>query len=225
MDSEFNILSALKKMEPGFSPLHHPRIKGMEDVRIFYDSKDRLRYTGTSMEYSYNGKIRQVTGDYNPDSGKLETLEQLKPPTDTDCEKNWIPYKDDQYIYSWHPFWIGKPNEEGRLEIKVKQDTPKFLSHMRGSSPLVRDGDYYYGITHCVMYQTPRKYYHMVVKIDARTDRLVGYTDPFFFVNNAIEYALGYEKIGDRHIAIVSQNDRHPVMCEFKNEDLRWRGL
>jgi hypothetical protein len=65
----------------------------------------------------------------------------------------------------------------------------------------------------------------MVVKIDARTDRLVGYTDPFFFVNNAIEYALGYEKIGDRHIAIVSQNDRHPVMCEFKNEDLRWRGL
>ena len=223
MDSEFNILSALKKMEPAFSPLHHPRIKGMEDVRIFYDSKGRMRYTGTSMEYSYNGKIRQVTGDYNPDAGKLETLEQLKPPTDTDCEKNWIPYKDDQYIYSWHPFWIGKPNEEGRLEIKVKQDTPKFLSHMRGSSPLVRDGDYYYGITHCVMYQTPRKYYHMVVKIDARSDRLVGYTDPFFFVNNAIEYALGYEKIGDRHIAIVSQNDRHPVMCEFKDADLRWR--
>lgn len=225
MDSEFNILSALKKMEPGFSPLHHPRIKGMEDVRIFYDSKGRLRYTGTSMEYSYNGKIRQVTGDYNPDTGKLETLEQLKPPTESDCEKNWIPYKNDQYIYSWHPFWIGKPNEEGRLEINVKQDTPKFLSHMRGSSPLVRDGDYYYGITHCVMYQTPRKYYHMVVKIDARSDRLVGYTDPFFFVNNAIEYALGYEKIGDRHIAIVSQNDRHPVMCEFKDADLRWRGI
>ena len=177
------------------------------------------------MEYSYNGKIRQVTGLYNPVAGKLETLEQLKPPTDTDCEKNWIPYKDGQFIYSWHPFTIGKPNADGVLEIVSKQDTPKFLSHMRGSSTVVRDGRYVYGMTHCVMYQTPRKYYHMVVKIDAETNALVGYTDPFFFINNAIEYVLGYEKIGDRHIAIVSQNDRHPVMCEFNEKELRWRGI
>lgn len=222
LDSQLNIVSALKKMEPVFEPLHDKHIKGMEDIRIFYDSKGRLRYTGTTMEYSYNGKIRQVTGGYNPGSGKLETLEQLKPPTDTDCEKNWIPYKDDQFIYSWHPFTIGKPNAEGVLEIVSKQDTPKFLSHMRGSSTLVRDGEYFYGITHCVMYQTPRKYYHMVVKIDAATNKLVAYSDPFFFINNAIEYVLGYEKIGDRHICIVSQNDRHPVMCEFNETDLHW---
>jgi hypothetical protein len=44
-------------------------------------------------------------------------------------------------------------------------------------------------------------------------------------MNNAIEYVLGYEKIGDRHIAIVSQNDRHPVMCEFNETELRWRGV
>ena len=96
---------------------------------------------------------------------------------------------------------------------------------MRGSSTLVKDGDYYYGITHCVIYQQPRKYYHMVVKIDANTDKLVGYTVPFFFLNNAIEYVLGFEKRDDKYIVIVSQNDRHPVMIDFENKDLSWYSL
>jgi hypothetical protein len=65
----------------------------------------------------------------------------------------------------------------------------------------------------------------MVVKIDPATDTLVAYSDPFFFVNNAIEYCLGFEKRGSEYTVIVSQNDANPVMITFKNADLRWRTL
>jgi hypothetical protein len=96
---------------------------------------------------------------------------------------------------------------------------------MRGSSNLVEDGGYYYGIVHCVMYTAPRKYYHMVVKINGSNDHIVGYSHPFFFLNNAIEYVLGFEKQGDTYTAIVSQNDRNPVLVQFENKDLHWRSI
>jgi glycosyltransferase involved in cell wall biosynthesis len=223
MDETYTVKSGLKRMEPAFAPLHNTHIKGLEDLRIFYDAKGALRFFGTTMEYSHNGKIQQVTGDYNVAAGRLENLKHLKAPQDTDCEKNWISYKGDRVIYGWNPFRICRPDSEGRLQIEVLQETPKIMSHMRGSTNLVEDSGFFYGITHCVMYTTPRKYYHMVVKIDGETDRIVGYTNPFFFCNNAIEYTLGFNKQEDIYTAIVSQNDCNPVLVQFKDADLVWR--
>jgi glycosyltransferase involved in cell wall biosynthesis len=222
MDEKFNFLGPLRKMELNQKEIHDTHIKGLEDLRIFYDEAGQIRYFGTTMNYSHDGCIRQVTGLYNAEKGLLEDQKHLKQPRDSGCEKNWIPYKDGKIIYGWHPFEIGKPDDDGKLVIETKQDTPHFLTNMRGSSTLVKDGRYYYGMTHCVMYMTPRKYYHMVVKIDGETDKLVGYTLPFFFLNNAIEYVLGFDKRGDTFTAIVSQNDRDPVMIDFKNVDLTW---
>lgn len=221
MDAEFNQLTPLVKMQMLDAPLHNPRIKGLEDVRIFQD-KGEMRYYATTLEYSYNGKIRQHTGRYNTETHTYDNNKSLLPPTETDCEKNWIPYKGDRIIYGWSPFRIGHVDSDNKLVIDVTQDTPKFLSNMRGSTTLVEDGGYFYGMTHCVMYQQPRKYYHMVIKIDAATDKIVGYTLPFFFVNNAIEYSLGFDKRGDTYYAIVSQNDRNPVLATFKDADVTW---
>jgi glycosyltransferase involved in cell wall biosynthesis len=225
MDSSLNIVSPLQKMQVDTASLRDVHIKGLEDVRIFAGADGSIKYLGTTMEFSHDGKIRQVMGDYNVGSARFENQIQLKPPHNTDCEKNWIPYKDGRIIYGWHPFQIGSLDQNGVLQIQSKQDTPLTLRHMRGSSTLVLDGEYYYGLTHCVMYTTPRKYYHMVVKIDARADRLVGYTDPFYFQNNAIEYSLGFLKRGDEFVAIVSQNDRDPVMITFGDKDLVWRNI
>jgi glycosyltransferase involved in cell wall biosynthesis len=221
MDDEFKMVGSLTKMQMLDVPLHNPRIKGLEDVRIFKRG-DEMRYYATTLEYSYNGKIRQHTGRYNIEMHTYEDSKSLKPPTETDCEKNWIPYKGDRVIYGWSPFRIGRVNSENQLVIETTQETPKFLSNMRGSTTLVEDGGYFYGLTHCVMYQQPRKYYHMVIKIDAATDKIVEYTLPFFFVKNAIEYSLGFDKHGDTYHAIVSQNDRNPVLATFKDADVTW---
>jgi glycosyltransferase involved in cell wall biosynthesis len=225
MDKDSNLVSVLQKMEVKTPSLRDCHIKGLEDVRIFAGADGSLKYIGTTMEYSHDGKIRQVMGDYNIKAASFENQIQLKSPRDTDCEKNWIPYKGDKIIYGWHPFQIGSLDGDGKLQIETKQKTPRFLIHMRGSTNLVLDGGFYYGLTHCVMYTTPRKYYHMVVKIDAKTDRLVGYTDPFYFQNNAIEYSLGFLKRGDEYVAIISQNDRDPILVTFRNVDCVWRGV
>jgi hypothetical protein len=223
MDQNYTVITPLKKMESSFAPLHNTHIKGLEDLRIFYDTDGKVRFFGTTMEYSHNGKIQQVMGHYNTIAGRLEDLKHLKAPQDTDCEKNWISYKGDRIIYGWNPFRICRPDADGRLQIEVLQETPKIMSHMRGSTNLVEDSGFFYGITHCVMYTTPRKYYHMVVKIDGEKDKIVAHTLPFFFCNNAIEYTLGFNKQGDTYTAIVSQNDCNPVLVQFKDADLVWR--
>jgi glycosyltransferase involved in cell wall biosynthesis len=223
LDSDFQFVSPLVKMTPEAEPTNQARIKGMEDIRVFVNSKGETMYLGTTSEFSYDGRIRQYMGRYNMEKGLLEKGESLKPPRQSDCEKNWIPYKGDKIIYRWHPFELCTIEENGQAVVASQHETPRFLSHMRGSSTLVQDGDFFYGVTHFVMYQQPRKYYHSVVKIDARTDKLVGYTDPFYFVSNAIEYCLGYEKRGDTHVCIVSQNDSNPILAEFKDSDLKWR--
>ena len=227
MDSELNLISPLRQMVVKAEPKHDKHIKGLEDVRIFLDGTGQTRFFGTTMEYSYDGKIRQVCGNYNSSTGELTDLEQMIPHIGSDCEKNWIPYGEGskKIIYSWHPFTIGHIGEDRKFAVDSTQQTPKLLSHMRGSSTLVQDGDYYYGITHSVIYNTPRKYYHMVVKIDAKTNRLVGYTDPFYFINNAIEYCLGFLKQGTKYIAIVSQNDCTPIMATFQDSDVYWRSV
>jgi glycosyltransferase involved in cell wall biosynthesis len=225
MDASYNILSPLQKMECAEPPPRQTRIQGFEDVRLFYNGFGKMKFICTSQNYSYNDKIRQISGDYNLATGKMENSMALKPPIETDCEKNWIPFKGNKFIYGWHPFQIVAVEPDGSTAITTKQTTPRFLSHMRGSSTLVRDGEYFYGITHCVIYQTPRKYYHMVVKIHAETERLVGYTYPFYFKSNAIEYCLGFDKCEDTYTAIVSQNDCNPIFVQIKDSDLVWNSL
>jgi len=222
MDSNFNIISPLQKMNIYDSVINSSHIKGLEDVRLFMRD-NVLHYTATTLEYSYNGKIRQHTGKYSVNKCVFLDNASLIPPTDTDCEKNWIPYKDN-FIYKWHPFQIGVI-KDNKLEIIKEQATPLLLTHMRGSSTLVDDGEYTWGITHFVIYEQPRKYYHSVVKIDSKTDKLVGYTNPFYFINNAIEYCLGFEKKGGQLYAFISQNDTNPLLVEFNEQDLIWNYL
>lgn len=223
MNSNFEFIGPLMKLNVAIQPTNSARIQGLEDLRLFYDANSKLKFIATTSEYSYDHKIRQHIGSYNLQTLTLEDSVSVRPPTYTDCEKNWIPYKGDKFIYKWHPFEIGRINEAtNTLEIVSSQETPKFLSHMRGSSTLVRDGEFFYGITHCVIYQTPRKYYHMIVKIHADSNRLVAYTDPFYFQRNAIEYCLGYTKEGKTHTVIVSQNDANPILVTFEGEHLVW---
>ena len=223
MDKDFSIYSTLTKMEMLDPVPHQCHIQGLEDVRIFY-RQGKIFYTATTKNYSYDGNIRQHYGEYNIETHRFENSKSLKPPMPSECEKNWIPYKD-KFIYGWRPFRIGSLDSENKLMIENQQETPALLQHMRGSSTLVEEGGFAWGITHCVIYKQPRKYYHMLVKIDLATDKLVGYTLPFYFIKNAIEYCLGFEKRGDTLYAFVSQNDADPVFVEFSMKDLVWQNI
>lgn len=221
MDLNFNIISPLQKMEILDKPLHNTNIKGLEDVRIFTEGKT-LRYIATTLEYSYNGRIRQHIGTYNIQTNRFENNMSVRPPIESECEKNWIPYKENKIIYKWHPLQIGSIRSDN-LVIDTSQPTPLFFNHIRGSTTFIEEGGFLWGITHCVIYEQPRKYYHCIIKINPENDMIVSYTQPFFFMNNAIEYCLSVEKRGDIFYSIVSQNDSNPIFVEWSVSDVVWK--
>lgn len=213
VNNDFVPLGPLEEMLPAFPPKHNVHIQGLEDLRIYQEpNSNEIKWISTSMEFSYNGKIRQVVGTYNPGSNKLTDGTSLRPPFhENDCEKNWIPLGKNEYIYSWHPFRIGKADGEN-FTITETQDTPKFFEHMRGSTNIVEYYGSLYCLTHIVMYVQPRKYYHQLVRLNKASRRIEAYTNPFYFRNNTIEYTLGIDiKDGNLH-AIVSQYDMNPIL-------------
>jgi hypothetical protein len=138
---------------------------------------------------------------------------------------------------------FGKRAEKAIEKIKANTDSIniadlKIFEHLSGHRKIagdlirelrdgtfVEDGEFLYGITHCVIYEKPRKYYHMVVKINKSTDMIIEYTNPFYFLSNAIEYCIGLEKRGSTYYVFVSQNDKNLVFLEFEESSLVWRKL
>jgi hypothetical protein len=217
VDSNFFSNQQLIEAIPTFQPLHNAYIKGIEDLRLYKDG-ETIRFIGTSMDHSYNCKIRQIVGDYDHETGTLSKAISVHPPTETECEKNWIPIGNNRFIYSWYPMQIGEI-ENDTLVIKETFNTPKFFKHMRGSTNIVNYKNSKYCITHCVQYLTPRKYYHILVRLNKDTLQPEAYSLPFYFKNNDIEYTLGLAVNKDETFTtIVSQRDSNPLLLTFNLE-------
>jgi len=217
MDSEFQALTELQEMTPAFPSLRDVHIQGLEDVRI-YKTNDQLKWIGTSMEYSFNGKIGQIRGTYNTTLNTLEDPEQLIPHKDSECEKNWIPIQDE-IIYCWKPLTIGKITNS-KFVPTFSQETPRYFEHVRGSSNVVEYNNSLWTMTHTVMYVTPRKYYHQLMRLNKDSKRLEVYSLPFYFKTNHIEYCLGIELRNETLCAIVSQNDADPILVTIPLAEL-----
>jgi hypothetical protein len=217
-DKNFNALGPMEEMIPDFPKYREAHIQGLEDLRL-YKSNDTYKWIGTSLEYSHDGKIRQVYGDYNISDNKLSSGISLKSPKNSDCEKNWIPLNNDKFIYQWHPYTVGTIKDD-EFTPEFVQTTPKMFEHMRGSSNFVNYKNSLWAITHVVIYSQPRKYYHLVVKINKDTYKLEHYTMPFYFKNNHIEYCLGIEIRDNSMFAFVSQNDKDTMLVEINLDNL-----
>jgi len=216
-NSEFEPITEMTEMTPAFPSLRDVHIQGLEDLRIYKDAAC-LKWIATSMEYTNNGKIGQIRGTYNTDKNLLEDAEPLMPHKTSECEKNWIPIQDE-IIYCWKPLTIGKIEKSTFVPTKI-QETPHYFEHVRGSSNVVEYDSSLWTLTHTVMYVTPRKYYHQLMRLNKHTKRLECYSLPFYFKTNHIEYCLGIELRNEMLCAIVSQNDADPILVTIPIADL-----
>jgi len=221
---DFTTFSPLEEITPECPPPHERHIHGIEDIRLFRKG-DTLHFSGTTCEYSHNGLIQEIQGIYDTEAKSLTHLSPMYSPNNNHIEKNWIPfnraYEDDsRFIYSWHPLTIGRVTD-GHFHKEMTVDTPYIFSHVRGSSTLVFSKCFLYTIVHCVIESCPRKYYHMVVRLDPKTYE-VGYTVPYYFVKNHIEYTLGMVIIDNAMTCIVSQNDCDPLSVRIPMDSLHW---
>lgn len=212
LNERLEAISPLTYMKDTLSdlPSHDRSCLGLEDVRLFAKD-DRVHYTATTMEYSYNDAIRIVTGEYDMVQNECINNTCLVPPTETSCEKNWIVMNDD-IIYNWHPLQVGvvKGNQ---LHITFTKPTPPIFNRYRGSTHGIEYHNEYWFVTHGIMDCFPRKYFHQLVVLDTEFN-LIRYTVPFYFDTFAVEYCIGFLIVNDVLTFTASRNDSNPIFIQ-----------
>lgn len=192
--------------------VYENRIVGLEDVRLFQHAGS-IHFTATQREYDPEGRNRIAFGRLDPASLTVSDDAVLEPPQHSDCEKNWIPVSTGdklQWIYGWHPLRFGTVDDTSTLRITESHPTPPFWNRMRGSSPPFEHDGKLWMVTHIVEYSQPRKYYHCLVVIDAKTRKPLSYSTPFVFCDHKIEYCIGFAIDGPTAIFTFSRNDSNP---------------
>jgi hypothetical protein len=207
--------------------------QGLEDIRLWKDANDSVKFIATSVGYSPSGHSRMIVGDYDYDTFTMKGGQLIQPPEETVCEKNWIPLpRGEQFIYGWSPYQVGQVID-GKLAIvkKEKLSSPVYKK-VRGSTTFHRIGsalgqewgDKYLGIVHFSHGDSPRHYYHMFVVLDSGGVNPVRHSQPFhFYGERGIEFCIGFAMIGDLYHCWVSKFDRDPqlfVMGKEKVESL-----
>ena len=229
-DNSFNLCGPMRLMSTDqlFITNEDSVIKGVEDVRLYREmggggaeiKNDSIKWIGCTSEFSIKKNISQIIGKYDIENCRLINGIPIHSPTSSNCEKNWIPFViNNSFIHSWHPFTIGIIENDEFKTIHV-QNTPVFFKNIRGSSNIVEYNDSLYCLTHIVMYSTPRKYYHLMIRINKHTYNIEAYTNPFYFFKNHIEYVLGLDIRDDTFYAIASRNDTDPILVNVSMSTL-----
>jgi len=164
-----------------------------------------------------------MIGDYDIENGICKNGKIIDSPTDTHCEKNWIPIKDNNsdiwFIYKWHPMQIGKIVDETHLEIhKIYDPSTIVFGKIRGSSCFIEDTiegvNGLVGVVHFSEELYPRQYFHRLVLLEKNSFKPLKYTDPFYFNHLGIEFCIGFMKKEMDYIFWISKMDRDPSMVK-----------
>lgn len=205
--------------ETGLTLLPH-RIQGLEDVRIYMDGMKSFRFVASCAQVG--PKIRVVQGDYSLATRSLRNCKVIEPPTETDCEKNWLPIAGtNSILYAWHPLQIGTIKDD-KLTIQATHKTPWFFKHLRGSAIPIRMGPDLWVLTHFVEYSQPRKYYHCIVSLDGEDYKPTRICLPFTFKATGIEYCLGWKSEGDMITFCFSSWDDNPCLTTVPMSRFEW---
>lgn len=221
VDSEFNKIGDIVEMQALF-PSKYPNCqnRGVEDLRLYQGDDGVIKWIGASREYSHIDGFRQVIGTYHEEAHELRGGTSIRSPhTGTVIEKNWIPVGGNHLIYKWHPFTTCSVNfatSPHTLTSFSQQETPGFFRHVRGSTIPIEHRDGSYCLAHLSTNDNGRPmYYHMLIRLCRTGKNVEAYTNPFYFMDRAIEYSLGMVIKDDTMHVIVSRMDRDPVLASI----------
>ena len=210
---------------------------GVEDIRLWLDEDGRIRFIGSSVNYSASLKVRMVEGVYDTQAQMLTEARVIEPPTETACEKNWCPLPGRRFVYRWSDMSIGHLERDegtygttGKLLIDSSCDAvPWGFSDYRGSTyfrPSLESPGDWLGLVHFSVNEWPRQYYHVMVLLDGTTLRPKRRSQPFsFFQRTNIEFCIGMvetvleDGTGWYHFW-VSNYDREPMHVKVSIVDI-----
>jgi hypothetical protein len=210
---------------------------GLEDIRL-YTYNNQMKFIATSIDYTPNNRIRMIIGNYDISKCQMSDTQILEPPTDTWCEKNWIPFQytslndtslndtslnQEMFIYKWSPMEIGRIIDNN-LVIEITHDTSNIplFSHVRGSTIFAEytDNRFLVGVVHFSEEGSPRNYYHMLVLLEKDTYKPIGVSETFYFENRSIEFCIGFAIVDSKYHFWISKMDRDTTSVKINIDEI-----
>lgn len=220
-------------------PEHQFYSRNVEDIRL-YSHQGKLKYIATTVGYYHTCGNRMMIGNYDIENNCYTESQIVEPPTDTRCEKNWVPIMNSSasvldklgrelgelFIYKWSPLEIGEvvKTDDGKLKLEIIytleccRNIP-FFNKLRGSAPFIEYNGYLVGIAHFSEETKPRHYFHMMIVLDKDTFRPIRYSEPFVFEQIGIEFCIGFTIIDEKYWFWISQFDREPILITLDIEN------
>ena len=197
-------------------------VRGLEDLRVYTDTNNKLCFTATSFKQFIENKISIVHGEYDIETKSYKNYQGIDSPTNSDCEKNWVnvPGSDD-FIYSWNPLRIGKIRKN-KLIFHKEIPTPPLFCLFRGSAPPIEVNGVWVTLVHFVEYCQPRNYYHCFVELEKNTYKVLRVSLPFIFQHTGIEYCISVRLVEDSLECFTSFTDSNPSTVTIKLSNLEW---
>lgn len=170
---------------------------GLEDARLVHWG-NHLCLSGVRRDTTTNGEGRIEISEVF--AAKEISRRRLQPPSESYCEKNWMPVVDEPYTYvKW-----SSPTEVVRViegtdqteTIALVEQNVKFPRDIRGGSQVIPYKDHYVALTHEVdLYNSEQgkkdaQYYHRFIVWD-KDWNIVNYSQEFKFMTGQIEFSCG----------------------------------
>jgi len=168
---------------------------GMEDVRLWTNQQGDTCYIATNINKTPCGFPQIVTGSFEM---KTATFSNMTIHSSEHCEKNWIPWSDDEVLYKWILEGIVFRNlitKEERL-VPFKNNTTIIPRVCFRSSSIFIPGWNAEERVAVVHYSedNSRKYYHSIVVLHEKTGVLLRNTMPFYLgKEEGIQFCIGFD--------------------------------
>jgi tetratricopeptide (TPR) repeat protein len=187
---------------------------GIEDLKLY----NSLNFIGTII---LQDSICMSYGRYDIDNDKLDYKLLTADFELNNVEKNWVftTYKNKEHIiYKWYPLTICELNEnESKIYMVVQKEMPNIFRYVRGSSSCSIYNNELWFVVHIVSYESPRHYYHMLVKFDTEMN-LICYSAPFKFEDSSIEFCIGLLVENEGVIMTYSVMDNKSILAYYNIE-------
>jgi len=170
---------------------------GLEDARLVHWG-NHLCLSGVRRDTTTNGEGRMEISEVF--AGREISRRRLQPPSQSYCEKNWMPVLDQPYTYvKWtSPTEVVRVIEgtDNTETIALVEQTVKFPRDIRGGSQVIPYKDFYVALTHEVdLYSSEQgkkdaQYYHRFIVWD-KDWNIVHHSREFKFLTAQIEFSCG----------------------------------